>query len=69
MTVRLIKKSWWVDFSVDYTRYRKQSPENTGIGALAYEAVLRRKLANGEPISGRIDGAREHTQTFEKFAW
>jgi integrase len=50
MAVRKIKNSWWVDFRADYVRYRKRSPENTKAGAEAYEAMLRSKLARGEPI-------------------
>jgi integrase len=69
MTARLIKKSWWVDFSVDYTRYRKRSPENTRIGALAYEAVLRQKLARSGSITATTGGMQPQTQTFEEFAW
>src|SRR5216683_2256455 len=50
MAVRKIKKSWWVDIHFDGRRYRKRSPDNTRQGALAYELLLRRKLARGEPI-------------------
>lgn len=53
MAVRLIRKSWWVDLRFEHTRYRKRSPENSRPGALAYEAVLRQKLARGEDISGK----------------
>ncbi len=68
MAVRMIKKSWWVDFRFNHLRYRERSPENSRTGAQAYEAVLRRKLANGEDING---GSREASQTptFEEFAW
>ena len=67
MAVRIIKKSWWIDFSFNQKRYRKRSPENSRAAALAYEAVLRRKLANGEDIDGIAQAAQE--QTFETFAW
>lgn len=53
MAVRIIRKSWWVDFRVEHTRYRKRSPENSRAGALAYEAALRQKLARGEDLLGR----------------
>lgn len=43
----MIKKSWWVDFHFGHRRYRKRSPEKSRAGALAYEATLRKKLANG----------------------
>ncbi len=68
MAVRTIKKSWWVDFRFHHTRYRQRSPENSRAGALAYEAVLRQKLARGEQItSGVPDAQRE--QVFEQFVW
>jgi len=50
MSTRRIKNSWWVDFRADHIRYRVRSPENTQAGAKAYEAVLRRRLASGEPL-------------------
>jgi integrase len=68
MSVRMIRKSWWVDFRANHTRYRKRSPENSRAGALAYEAVLRQNLARGESIDkGR--NAAEQNPTFEEFAW
>ena len=60
------KKSWWIDFRFNHTRYRKRSPENSRTGALAYEAVLRQKLARGESIE-KTTHATEHV--FERFAW
>lgn len=68
MAVRIIRKSWWVDFRVDYIRHRKRSPENSRAGALAYEALLRQRLARGESI----DAAQlitQKEQRFEQFAW
>jgi integrase len=68
MAVRILGSSWWVDIRFDHVRYRKRSPENTKSGAQAYEALLRQKLARGEPI----DGGAHITQqghTFEQFAW
>jgi len=50
MSTRKIRNWWWVDFRVNYTRYRLRSPENTQPGAKSYEAVLRRRLAAGEPL-------------------
>jgi integrase len=67
MAVRLIKRSWWVDFRVDHTRYRKRSPENSRTGALAYEAMLRQKLARGEPVD-KANCVATQQQTFEHFA-
>lgn len=66
MAVRMIKKSWWVDFRFNHTRYRKRSPENSRAGALAYEATLRKKLANGETIE-EAERAEERQQTFGAF--
>lgn len=65
MAVRLIKKSWWVDFRVDYTRYRKRSPVNSRAGALAYEASLRQKLVSGDDILGK---RRDIRQRFAEFS-
>ena len=64
----MIKKSWWVDFRFDHLRYRKRSPENSRAGALAFEAMLRQKLAHGEDIGG-VAQATPQDQTFEQFAW
>jgi integrase len=64
MAVRKIRKSWWVDFRHNGVRYRKKSPENSRIGALSYEALLRRKLARGESVE-----VKEKEQLFKNFAW
>jgi integrase len=66
MGARKIKKRWYADFRVEYTRYRIPSPENTKAGAGAYEAVLRQKLARGEQID-KTDNLQE--LLFEQFAW
>lgn len=65
MAVRLIKKSWWVDFRANHTRYRKRSPENTRAGAQVYEAALRQKLARGESVDKAAVG---EDVTFGRFA-
>src|SRR5229473_5251692 len=67
MAVRLIKKSWWVDFQFDQKRYRRRSPENTRRGAQAFEAALRQRLALDEPIDNAGTN-RDNDLTFEKFA-
>ena len=67
MAVRMIKKSWWVDFRTNHTRYRIRSPENSRAGALAYEAVLRQKVARGQSIEGGMDPAQKDP-LFEEFA-
>jgi len=68
MVVRLDKRSWWVDFRFNHTRYRKRSPENSRAGALAYEAALRQNLARGEALNptSAVDCAEI---TFAQFAW
>jgi integrase len=68
MAVRKINNSWYVDFRAEYVRYRKRSPENTKAGAEAYEALLRQKLARGEPIS-REARVLQPNQNFKEFAW
>lgn len=68
MAVRKIKGSWWVDFQFSRARYRKRSPESSRTGALAYEAVLRKKIARGESRKGK-DNALKQELTFEQFAW
>lgn len=67
MAVRKIRNSWWVDFRVAHTRYRKRSPENSKTGAQAYEAMLRQKLARGERIDAPAHETQED-QLFEHFA-
>ncbi len=67
MAVRLIKKSWWVDFTVNGARYRKRSPEKSRAGGAAYEATLRQRLARGEPID-RNTRVTKQPQEFESFA-
>jgi integrase len=51
MSTRRIRNWWWVDFRANHTRYRVRSPENSQAAAKAYEAVLRRRLAAGEPLN------------------
>lgn len=65
MTVRLIKKSWWVDFHVNKVRHRKRSPQNSRAAALAYEAVLRGRHARGEPLEPE---EKKRDQPFAEFA-
>jgi len=66
MAIRKFKGSWWVDVRVDYVRYRKRSPENSKAGAEAYEALVRQRLARGEPIEGRRPS---NGPLFRDFAW
>lgn len=67
MTVRIIKKSWWIDVRFNHTRYRKRSPQNSKAGAQAYEALLRHKLARGEDIEGSAEKTPKE-QSFQQFA-
>jgi integrase len=66
MGVRKLKNSWWVDFQVKGTRYRKRSPENSRAGAVAYETTIRERLARGEPIDR---DPKDQELTFAQFAW
>ena len=68
MAARKIKNSWWVDFHFGGTRHRVRSPENSKNGACAYEAVLRQRLARGEPIGGgnRAADAKDGFADFSK---
>lgn len=67
MTARKLKNSWWVDFRVDYIRYRRRSPDNTQAGARAYEFTLRQRLSRGETIDG-LGRSEDVVQPFEQFA-
>lgn len=58
MTARKIKKSWWCDFQVCHIRYRYRSPENSKMGAQAYEALLRRELA----MHGTVQSIKAETK-------
>lgn len=68
MAVRKINDSWWVDFSFNEIRYRKRSPDNSRSGALAYETVLRGRLARGEPVDAAEKQLRR-SNLFKEFAW
>lgn len=52
MGVRKIKTSWWIDLRDEGRRIRKRSPENSKAGAEAFEALVRHRLARGEPPEG-----------------
>src|SRR5215831_7142720 len=68
MAVRMIKRTWWVDFRFHHTRHRQRSPDNSRAGALAYEAVLRQKLARGETLDPEEKTGSDEI-TFGQFAW
>lgn len=65
MAARKLRNAWWVDFRAAHVRYRRRSPENTRVGAQAYESVLRQRLARGQPI----DTNSEQSISFAEFAW
>ena len=66
MTQRKLGKSWWVDITHNGVRCRKKSPDNSRAGAQAYEASLRRSLAEGVSIV-RSEQKREQEQRYSKF--
>lgn len=65
MGIRKRHNKWWVDFSFDGKRYRRPSPDNTRSGAQVFEAVLKQRLARGEPTEG-IKGEIPTYQIFAK---
>lgn len=68
MPQRKIGKAWWVDITHDKKRYRKKSPHNSKAGAQAFEATLRKKLAEGATLEDSKKREKQ-TQPFEVFAW
>lgn len=67
MSIRKRANQYWIDFSYNRVRYRKSSPENSYAGAKAYEAVMRQKLARGEPIEITIEKPNM-APTFNEFS-
>lgn len=65
MAIKKRGDRWWVDIRLNRRRYRKPSPENSKVGAQAYEAVLRQKLARGESIEVKVI---DKTITLAEFA-
>jgi len=71
MAVRLNKqtKAWFIDIRYDYgKRFRRNSPQNSRAGAVAYEAALRQRLACGESLD-REEKSKQDKKLFEQFAW
>jgi integrase len=64
MAIRKIRQSWWVDFTLDGTRYRKRSPDNSRAGAQNYEIELRQRVRVGVAEFNKVGSI----PTFEKFA-
>jgi integrase len=50
MSVFKRANKYWIGFRYNRQRYRRVSPDNSLAGAKAYEALIRQKLARGEPI-------------------
>lgn len=69
MGVRKKDRKWYVDFSFNHTRYRRPSPDNSRAGALAYELVLRQRLARGESLEPEKKAEQPKELLFEEFAW
>lgn len=65
MSVRKRGNSYWIDFGFNKKRIRKKSPENSFKGAKAFEALIRQKLARGQPLE---DPKPERKYTFKEFA-
>jgi integrase len=56
MSVRKIKDRWFIDFRFNGKRFRKNSPENSRIGARAYEAFSLQQLSRGiNPFEKEIE--------------
>lgn len=72
MGAQKIRNSWWVCFRWHKKRYRLRSPDNRREGAIAYERVLRRRLASGEEVYLASDPRSREIpageQSFEGFA-
>lgn len=69
MAVRKIKGSWWVDFQIRLKRHRYRSPESTREGALSYEAVLRRELAQHGTLDRILkEETKAKSPTLKEFA-
>ncbi|MCX6796755.1 MAG: tyrosine-type recombinase/integrase [Candidatus Falkowbacteria bacterium] len=72
MAIRKIKDSWWVDIRFNRKRYRRKSPEDSKLGAKAYETMLHNKLLRSESIEPepvKVPVRKEEEQGFDKFAW
>ncbi len=68
MPQRKIGNAWWVDITYNKKRYRKKSPLNSKVGAQAFEATLRKKLAEGASLEDSKNQVQQ-SQPFETFAW
>ncbi len=71
MAVRKVKGTWWVDFMYNRERFRKRSPLNTKAGAEAFEAHVRRLVAQHGSVSGAhaaMMPVRERAITFAEFS-
>jgi len=66
MSIRIIEKSWYVDFQFNGKRHRKKSPVNSKTGARNYELKLRTMLSRGELIVKKKD---KSMPSFKEFSW
>ena len=67
MSIRKIRKSWFIDFRYNGKRFRKTSPENTRAGAKVYEAFVLQQLSRGiDPFKKEKE---KKVLTFEVFSW
>lgn len=60
--------NWYVGFRFNRTRYRKKSPENSLAGAKVYEAILRKRVAQGENIFDYKSEEKKIVPTFLTFS-
>lgn len=67
MSVYKRNNKYWISFRFNHVRYRKASPDNTYSGAKAFEALLRQRLARGEPIEV-VEKKIVKIVTFEDFS-
>ena len=68
MSVFKRSNKYWIGFRCNRVRYRKVSPENSLAGAKAYEALIRQKLARGEPIDPEPAKLQVEIKTFKEFS-
>ncbi len=61
-------EKWWIRFRFNHQRYFKCSPDNSKVGARAYEALLRQKLARGEAIVEERKVIKSEMLSFSDFS-
>lgn len=68
MSVLKRGNKYWIGFRYNRIRYRKPSPDNSYAGAKAYEALIRQKLARGEPIFEEEEKKKDKIPSFQEFS-